>query len=240
MVGASARFLPSEFPGTEDNDVRANIVSGVYVPGWDRSACAPFFPIENEGGWKGYIDRAGNTVLDTVLSQAQEFLEGLAWICRGDDWYAIAEDGTYRIHLPFTDVNDAWPFRNGRARFTRGVSEWHDGGPRGEDFYTFEGTFYLVRLDGEILDGPFDEPPSAMPSEIPRGFDAAQPFSEGLAAVFVKNRWGYVDSIGNLAIYPRFTEAAPFHNGLARVRSGKALAYIDPAGNFVWKQKRSC
>jgi len=32
---------------------------------------------------------------------------------------------------------------------------WHDGGPRGEDWYEFEGKYYLVRNDGFVMDRAF-------------------------------------------------------------------------------------
>jgi hypothetical protein len=129
--------------------------SPVYLPGFDRTASPPFFPID-QGGGKGYVDRTGRIVHPTTLAEAQIFSEGLAWIRRGDDWYAIGEDGSYRVHLKFNDVHEAWPFSCGWARFTRGISIWHDGGPRGEDWYEFEGKYYLVRSDGVVLNRAFD------------------------------------------------------------------------------------
>ena len=41
-------------------------------------------------------------------------------------------------------------------------------------------------------------------------FDQARPFSEGLAAVEIAGRWGYVDSSGRFAVNPRFLKAGDF------------------------------
>jgi len=46
----------------------------IYVPGFDRSATPPFFPIENESGAKGYVDRTGRIVMDTILAESSGVL----------------------------------------------------------------------------------------------------------------------------------------------------------------------
>lgn len=67
----------------------------------------------------------------------------------------------------------------------------------------------------------------------------AQPFHEGLAAVQfgkVDHRralWGYIDTKGNVAIAPRFSDATPFSHGLAAVRDNDLWGYIDTKGQWV-------
>jgi hypothetical protein len=56
-------------------------------------------------------------------------------------------------------------------------------------------------------------------------------FSEGLAAVSQKDRWGYIDCSGKFAIAPQFGSARPFSNGLAAVREG---SYPATAGKAMW------
>jgi len=63
-------------------------------------------------------------------------------------------------------------------------------------------------------------------------------FSEGLAAVKVGDKWGFVDTTGRMAIEPQFDFAAPFFDGLALVQMGTEDAkrgYIDKTGSYVWK-----
>lgn len=66
-------------------------------------------------------------------------------------------------------------------------------------------------------------------------FEAAQSFSEGLAAVRQQGRWGFIDNQGRWAISPRFQEVGPFKEGLAFARSekGQLFGYIDPTGRWV-------
>jgi hypothetical protein len=61
-------------------------------------------------------------------------------------------------------------------------------------------------------------------------FEAAGPFSEGLAAVASGGRYGFVSPDGAWAIEPRFEQAGPFRDGRARVRQQGRWGFIDPAG----------
>jgi hypothetical protein len=55
-------------------------------------------------------------------------------------------------------------------------------------------------------------------------------FSNGLAAVQVKDEWGYIDQAGRLVIEPRFLEARRFCDGVAPVKSEKGWLFINKAG----------
>jgi hypothetical protein len=46
-------------------------------------------------------------------------------------------------------------------------------------------------------------------------FQAASPFREGVAAVKLDGKWGYIETNGNWFILPRFEDAKPFYNGRA-------------------------
>jgi hypothetical protein len=68
-------------------------------------------------------------------------------------------------------------------------------------------------------------------------FSHVRSFHEGLAAVEMGGKWGYVDKQGNWPIPPRFSgmhfPAHDFHHGLAAVFSGEAWGYINCRGEFV-------
>ena len=68
---------------------------------------------------------------------------------------------------------------------------------------------------------------------IPIRFDEADGFSEGLAAVKVKDRWGYINTDGEMVIPPRFFRATSFVDGLALVDTGNFWSYIDTNGSVV-------
>ena len=82
--------------------------------------------------------------------------EPLTWEDQDGIWIAYSADRQRGYALPFRDVQHVWPFEDGWARFTRGMQAWHDGGPRGEDWSEFRGTYHAVRADGLILEDSFD------------------------------------------------------------------------------------
>ena len=83
-------------------------------------------------------------------------------------------------------------------------------------------------------------------------YGKAEPFSEGLAAVALNGKWGYIDKNGRFVIKPRFSEAQTFSEGLAFVKVGGSDAnavrdvsgfdaegkwgYIDKAGSYIWQR----
>ena len=62
---------------------------------------------------------------------------------------------------------------------------------------------------------------------------AAWLFNDGLAAVNVKNRWGYIDKSGNVVIKPIYKDACGFSEGLAAVIVDNKYGFIDRNGNMV-------
>src|SRR5262249_45828952 len=68
---------------------------------------------------------------------------------------------------------------------------------------------------------------------IPPRFDDAGPFSEGLAAVRVGGKFGYIDKTGRVVIEPQFDYAGTFSEGVASAGIGPKNGYIDKTGTFV-------
>lgn len=62
---------------------------------------------------------------------------------------------------------------------------------------------------------------------LPTVFDGAYPFSEGLAAVEVDGKWGYVDTRRNMVILAVYDYAGPFSEGLAAVAVDGKYGFID-------------
>lgn len=58
-------------------------------------------------------------------------------------------------------------------------------------------------------------------------------FSDGLAAVNIKNRWGFIDKSGTIVIEPKYSDAFGFSEGLAAVEIDKKYGFIDRNGNMV-------
>ena len=93
-----------------------------------------------------------------------------------------------------------------------------------------------------------NKPPMLFPVSIAQQYEAADDFSEGLAAVKIKGRWGYIDKAGRTVIKPQFDNAEKFIEGIAAVSVGWANGdvpqtkakggYIDRTGKYVWPPSR--
>ena len=70
---------------------------------------------------------------------------------------------------------------------------------------------------------------------IEPAFEAAQKFSEGLAAVRVDGRYGFIDAYGGIVIAPAYDYAVEFSEGLAMVYNEGKVIGIDRSGNIVFK-----
>jgi hypothetical protein len=62
-------------------------------------------------------------------------------------------------------------------------------------------------------------------------------FSEGLCAVRIGDKWGYIDKTGAVVITPQFDSAGIFSEGLACVRKGRKVGYIDKTGKLAIPMK---
>lgn len=64
-------------------------------------------------------------------------------------------------------------------------------------------------------------------------FEAANPFFEGLAAVSVDRKWGFIDQNGAVVVEPQFNVVQDFSEGLAAVMVEGQWGYIDQTGQQV-------
>lgn len=68
---------------------------------------------------------------------------------------------------------------------------------------------------------------------IPRQFDGATSFSEGVAWVKIGKKWGAIDRTGKLIIEPEYYDFYPFYSGLALVKIGGKFRYLDKTGKIA-------
>jgi hypothetical protein len=58
-------------------------------------------------------------------------------------------------------------------------------------------------------------------------------FSEGVAGIYIKGKWGFVDAAGKMLIEPLFHEVRHYHEGYAPVKLDKKWGLIDKKGRYV-------
>jgi hypothetical protein len=71
------------------------------------------------------------------------------------------------------------------------------------------------------------------PVVIAFNFEEAKWFSEGLAAVRIQGRFGYIDTRGKLVIAPQYKAAGEFRGGYAEVKINGSSGIIDRQGRVV-------
>jgi len=179
---------------------------GLLVPEQTRSF-GQLFPYQ-DGTLYGYANVLGELVIEPQFMLAGEFTEGMAPVSYdGRTTGFINQIGELVIEPRFSYAGN----------FTQGLA--------------------LVGVPGVDADAPF------LTTYIDRigrfvfgdaRFFAAEPFSEGLAAVSYDGaQYGYIDLRGELAIELQFAHAEAFSEGLAPVQFGGQYGFIDRAGKFV-------
>lgn len=190
------------------------------------------------GAQCGFINKSGTFIAPTWERDERFLLEGhysdgLAPAESNGHWGYV--DKTRRVVIPF-QFTFADEFENGMARVglgdryffidktgTRittefdGVSGFHEG----------LAAVIVGRNVGYIRpDGSF-----ALPAQYQSasGID----FSEGVVAVRVNGKVGFMDKYGNVVIEPKYDDVYAFSDGVAPVRVDKKWGYIDHEGNVV-------
>ena len=95
-----------------------------------------------------------------------------------------------------------------------------------ERFWDFSTDKYGFKHNGTIV--------------IPAKYKSAEKFSDGLAMVKVKNKYGFIDKNGTLVIPAKYVSAGNFSEGLAKVLIDSKWGFIDKASNQVITTDYDC
>ncbi|MFA4903518.1 MAG: WG repeat-containing protein [Desulfobaccales bacterium] len=201
----------------------------------------------------GYVDKTGQLIIPFKFDHAYDFSEGLAAVEIKEKTGYIDKTGKFVIPPRFIS---GFPFSDGMALVVIRRSE-KDKYPMNKLGYidksgklaiqlketldskslhvTYKGLYFsegLVYIEHGKL-GYIDK---AGKTIIPPQYNDTQPFSEGLAAVKLEDKYGYIDRSGKMVIPPQFSDAGPFSEGLAPVQidsHGDQEGYIDKSGKLV-------
>ena len=164
------------------------------------------------GEKRGLIDEAGTFVMefgDTVRS-VSEYVNGLARIDCGDWLFnkvgIINRNG--KMVIPSNQYG-AWVNVDNNSTYL--IVEGHDE----------ENGWFVTNKKGDIIGQTYDSILSG--------------FKNGLCAVKIKEKWGYIDKSGKLSIDTIYDYARVFtKNGIARVRKGNEHCFVDKSGNQLF------
>ena len=94
----------------------------------------------------------------------------------------------------------------------------------------------LVNLEKSFMESVFVDSDGRRAFSL--AFEEAAPFSEGLAAVKVNGKWGFVNKRGQFVIHPAYERTTRFSEGLAGVRKGSWIGgdrwgFIDTSNETI-------
>jgi hypothetical protein len=172
----------------------------------------------------GYVDRSGRVVIQPHFAWADDFREGMAVVA---------------VRVPRSGLKVGFIDRSGRFLIRPQYSA-ASGFSDGVALVATEGTAYI--FEG-VLSLDADRPPAPRFINLhgmlafKTSFEKAASFSEGLAAVQIGGRWGYIDRRGRITIQPEYESANRFSDGIAWVeRDGRYLA-LDKNGQVLFTSK---
>jgi hypothetical protein len=183
-------------------------------------------------GW-GFIDKQGNVEIDFVYKRVGNFRNGLAWVHTDKGSGYINPEGDFIISPRF---DRAYDFHWGVARVVQNgdyglitpdgqmivntryaeISPFNQHGLAVARYGNNNVRYGLINASGELI--------------TKQSFREILEFSEGMAAVRLKEGYGYIDTTGRLAIPALYSKASVFSEGLAAVQLDGNCGYIDHSG----------
>lgn len=204
------------------------------------SAAFDLLPICVDGKY-GYVDKEGRTVVEPQFLMVGPFLHGRGAVfsLSVNRWGYVDIGGTLVIKQRFLEAFD---FCEGVAAVKVDSGKWRiidrDGKLLGKhefdyiDRRPYEG-LWRMRVNGKW--GFCDSTASVV---FEPSFDEADTFSEGVAAVCIAGKWGFVQKTERkMVIKCQFDEAWRFSSGMAKVRIGQRDVFIDKTGEVVLEPK---
>lgn len=167
----------------------------------------------------GYLNPKAEMVIPESFMWAGKFRNGLAEVLvqrKGTENLSVKgyidKTGEFKIQPRF---DFAEQFSDGLARFAVDAKD-----PNSSSQTAYFNKKAFMNKNGEPVTGFFYN---------------AEDFSEGLAAVEVKDKWGFIDKAGNIVIVPQFEFVLrEFFEGIAFVEcENEKTAAIDRTGKFV-------
>lgn len=181
----------------------------------------------------GFIDRNGKFVGEPNLNGAAgPFAEGYAAVELPHNKWGYIDSSCKMVIEP----RFAWA-----RRFSEGLARVIEKG----GCEVLENTCDCMDLPADHRE-PAAKPNTPLPAcrfsyidksgtTILSGYQNAQEFSEGFAAVRTSRLWGFIRQDGSKAIPEQFQSVKPFHDGLAAVRMDNKWGFIDSTGRMVIK-----
>ncbi len=194
-------------------------------------------PVGSIGNRIGFLDSQGNWVIDPIYQFADPFSEGLAAVSGPESWGYINRQGEVVVPMIYRMVN---PLHQGLAFVrdqdltgffvdTGGQVVWET-----EDQCSWFSEGYCATRgassDGRRIRWFIDLHFQAV---FDRQFDDTSHFSEGIAPVMRRKKWGAIDATGNLVIPFQYDDMGICRHGLIPAELGEKAGYVTKTGEVA-------
>lgn len=163
--------------------------------------------VAKKQGKYGYLDKNFKEKTEFVYDEASVIFEGVGAVRQNDKWALIKRNGELLTEFIYDDV----------VLNSNGVCSLHKIVAVGQGE-----TYFFVNTDGERISD--------------QSYDAVKAFeTDGMCAVCIDGKWGYIDGEENVMIPYEYEDAMPFSNGYAAVCEDGIWGYIDEDGCMAVK-----
>lgn len=187
----------------------------------------------DNGKW-GYVDEAGNWVIEPKYGGVWDFNEGLALV-RNRKWEYGVIDQTGKEVVPCIHDDDITGFFSEEpakgllgARLRRFYEEQHTQNHKESE--SLAPAELKIKKGDNGKYGFIDQTGKEV---IPCIYDNVWDFSEGLAVVELDEKYGYIDQTGKEIVPCIYDNAGDFNEGLSFVELDEKYGFIDQTGNVV-------
>jgi len=195
-----------------------------------------------KGELYGWIGHDGKQRVDFTYKHHNPAGDGRIPVSDGTVWGAIDYTGKVVIPLEYEEIQ---PYYGGLA-LARKNNKWGVIDVAGKVVVPHDYDFIHGNAKPEyiVAQKEFDKPPTILfdrtgkkVGEIP--FNAEDQYADGLIAVGIGGKTGYVDITGKLVIPAKWDHANSFVDGLAWASNKQRGGFIDKTGKYVIKAKYS-
>ncbi|KYC35379.1 hypothetical protein WA1_06015 [Scytonema hofmannii PCC 7110] len=182
-------------------------------------------PVKTDDKW-GYINTNGTIVIQPQFDEAHKFTQKLAPVKTNGKWGYIDTNGTIVIQPQFDNAGS----------FSEGLAPIKTNGKWG--YIDTNGTIVIqpqfddAKVDRyskfrcDLAETPKNLNSGNLGEMICQNLENRYGFSEGLASVTIKDKWGYINKEGEIVIQPKFTRVSKFSERLGAVCNDNKCGYI--------------
>lgn len=189
--------------------------------------------VKENGKWK-YKNLEENDIITQKFDDCTFFSDGLAAVCIDGKWGYIDIKGNIVFDFEYFEAS---PFVEGRAQVTTDSDEClcidKNGNILYDNIEDIKDPYYddkIIKAQSGTKKGLLDNTYQPISDFI---YDDIRNLHEGMMAVCIQNKWGYINTCGELTVPVVYDSASRFRDGKAEVTQGVETFYINTCGQRI-------